>query len=92
LDYIKETIYNIFGSEVEQVKIGSLAAYGIDYYDLGIQTGKMAAQILKGEKKASEMNFETLKEASFYGNAAVADQLGITLPDDLVRNAKEMFD
>lgn len=82
----------VFGSEVEQVKIGSLAAYGIDYYDLGIQTGKMAAQILKGEKKASEMNFETLKEASFYGNAAVADQLGITLPDDLVRNAKEMFD
>jgi putative ABC transport system substrate-binding protein len=82
----------VFGSEVEQVKIGCLAAYGIDYYDLGVQTGKMAAQVLKGEKKASEINFETIAQASFYGNTAVADKLGITLPDDLVKNAKEMFD
>ena len=26
---------------------------GIDYYQLGIETGKMAAKILKGEEKAS---------------------------------------
>jgi putative ABC transport system substrate-binding protein len=82
----------VFGSEVEQVKKGCLAAYGIDYYDLGVQTGKMAAKVLKGEKKASEMNFETIAGASFYGNTAVADKLGITLPEDLVKNAKEMFD
>jgi putative ABC transport system substrate-binding protein len=82
----------VFGSEVEQVKKGCLAAYGIDYYDLGIQSGKMAAQVLKGEKKASEMNFETVAQASFYGNTSVADKLGITLPEDLVKNAKEMFD
>ena len=48
----------VFGSEVEQVKIGCLASMGLDYVDLGIQTGKMAAKVLKGEKKASEMNFE----------------------------------
>ncbi len=82
----------VFGSEVEQVKNGCLAAYGIDYYDLGIQTGKMAAQVLKGEKKASEMKFETIAEASFYGNTEVAQKLGITLPDDLVKDAREMFD
>lgn len=82
----------VFGSEVEQVKIGCLAAYGIDYYDLGVQTGKMAAQVLKGEKKASEMNFETIEGASFYGNTAVAGQLKISLPENLVSGAKEMFD
>ncbi|HHX11326.1 MAG TPA: ABC transporter substrate-binding protein, partial [Clostridiales bacterium] len=48
----------VFGSEVEQVKIGSLAAMGLDYYDLGIKTGKMAAMVLDGEMKASENNFE----------------------------------
>jgi putative ABC transport system substrate-binding protein len=82
----------VFGSEVEQVKIGCLATVGLDYFELGKQTGAMAAQVLKGEKKASEINYEVIKEASFYGNYAVAQNLGITLPQDLVDSAKEMFD
>lgn len=82
----------VFGSEVEQVKIGCLATVGIDYTELGIKTGKMAAAVLKGEKKASEINFETIEESKFYGNTAVAANLGITLPQDLVEDAAEMFD
>jgi putative ABC transport system substrate-binding protein len=52
----------------------------------------MAAQVLKGEKKASELNFEIIEEAAFYGNNAVAKNLGITFSQDLVSSAKEMFD
>ncbi|WP_394526658.1 ABC transporter substrate-binding protein [Lacrimispora sp. JR3] len=81
----------VFGSEVEQVKIGCLAAMGLDYVDLGKQTGKMAAKVLKGEAKASEMNFEVIKEAAFYGNAKAAENLGITLPAELTDSAAEMF-
>ncbi len=92
LDKAAQKNIPVFGSEVEQVKLGCLASMGLDYYDLGIQTGKMAAQILKGEKKASEIAFEVIDEAAFYGNTAVADNLGITLPEELVSNAKEMFD
>lgn len=91
LDKAAEKGIPVFGSEVEQVKIGCLATVGLDYFDLGVQTGKMAAQVLKGEKKASEINFEVIEEASFYGNTAVADNLGITLPESLVSSAKEMF-
>lgn len=82
----------VFGSEVEQVKIGCLATMGLDYFDLGVQTGKMAAKVLSGEKKAGEIKFEIIEEFAFYGNNAVAENLGITLPEDLVSNAKEMFD
>ena len=82
----------VFGSEVEQVKIGCLASMGLDYYDLGKQTGLMAAQVLKGEKKANEINFEVIEEAAFYGNEAVAQNLGITFSEDMVSSAKEMFD
>jgi putative ABC transport system substrate-binding protein len=82
----------VFGSEVEQVKIGCLAAYGIDYFELGKQTGRMAAQVLKGEKKASEMKFEVIEEASFYCNLEAAGNLGITIPEGLVNIAKEVFD
>ncbi len=82
----------VFGSEIEQVRIGCLASMGLDYVELGKQTGRMAAQVLKGEAKASEMPYEVIEEASFYGNSAVADNLGITLPEDLVSSAAQMFD
>ncbi|SHO51762.1 putative ABC transport system substrate-binding protein [Anaerocolumna xylanovorans DSM 12503] len=82
----------VFGSEIEQVKKGCLATVGIDYYDLGVKTGKMAAKVLKGEKKASDMNFEIIDQAAFYGNTAAAKDLGIDLPKDLTDSAKEMFD
>lgn len=82
----------VFGSEIEQVKIGCLAAMGLDYIELGKQTGQMAAKVLKGEAKASEMNYETIKEAAFYGNTEVAENLGITLPESLTSSAVEMFD
>lgn len=91
LDKANKLNIPVFGSEIEQVKIGCLAAMGLDYIDLGKQTGKMAAAVLKGEKKASEMNFEVIEEAAFYGNEKVAENLGITFPEDLTSSAKELF-
>lgn len=82
----------VFGSEVEQVKIGCLATVGLDYYDLGVQTGKMAAQVLKGEKKASEINFETIEEAKLYVNNKVAENLSIEVPGDMLEAAAEVYD
>ena len=82
----------VFGSEIEQVKIGCLAAEGIDYLQLGKQTGKIAAQILKGEKKASEIPYEIISEPGFYVNTKVAENLGIEVPSDLADSAVESFD
>ncbi len=82
----------VFGSEIEQVKKGCLATVGLDYYELGIQTGKMAAKVLKGEKKASEIKFETITEAKLYINSAVADNLKVTIADDVKGEAEEIFD
>lgn len=41
----------VYGSEIEQVKLGCVASAGIEYVALGRQTGMMAAKILKGEAK-----------------------------------------
>ena len=92
LDKANKKNVPVFGSEIEQVKIGCLAAEGIDYVALGKQTGKIAAQVLKGEKKASEMNFELITEPGFYVNTKVAENLGVTVPDDLKDSAVESFD
>lgn len=80
----------VFGSEIEQVKIGCLAAEGLDYVKLGEQTGQMAAKVLKGEVKASEMNVETITQSGSYVNQKVAENLGIELPADVISNAVEL--
>lgn len=81
----------VFGSEVEQVKNGCLAAAGLEYIDLGVQTGHMAGKILKGEA-ASEMPFELITECGIYINTAVAENLGVALDADYVANAVETYD
>lgn len=90
LDKANEKNIPVFGSEIEQVKIGCLAAAGLDYMDLGEQTGKMAAKVLKGEKKASEMNYEVITEPKIYVNEKVADNMKIKISDDV--KADETFD
>lgn len=91
LEKANEKNIPVFGSEIEQVKLGCLAAEGLDYVELGKQTGKMAAQVLKGEKEASEMQYEIITEPGFYVNTKVAENLGITVPDELLNSAVESF-
>lgn len=82
----------VFGSEVEQVKSGCVASMGLEYFELGKQTGLMAAKVLKGEAKASEMNFEVISEPSLYVNTAAADKIGLALPEGFARSAYQLFE
>jgi putative ABC transport system substrate-binding protein len=79
----------VYGSEVEQVKKGCVAAAGIDYFRLGQKTGLMAAKIITGEAEASEMKYETISEYSIYINSQALEEMSITLPDDLTGQAIE---
>ena len=72
----------VFGSEEEQVKNGCIASAGLDYFKLGQQAGIQAAKVLSGED-ISKIPYETLTEAKITVNKEVAENLGITLPDDI---------
>jgi len=72
----------VFGSEEEQVKNGCLASQSIDYVALGKETGKIAAQILKGEAKASDIPVYMVKDCTPVYNKAVMERLGLTLPSE----------
>ena len=78
-------------TETAPVKIGCLAAEGIDYISLGKDTGKMAAKILKGEAKAEDMEYQLLTESNLYVNEKVAENLGVTVPDSMNDRAVETF-
>lgn len=73
--------------EPNMVKAGGLITYGIDYYKLGIQTGQMAADILDGKSKPADMAIETAKDLKITVNKKEADALGITIPDDILKDA-----
>ena len=77
----------VFGSEEEQVGNGCLASAGLDYFKLGEQAGAMAARVLNGEK-VSSIPYETMKESSITINPKVAEALGITIPEDVSKDAQ----
>ena len=57
------------------------ASLAIDYYQLGYETGIMAAQILLGEKTPADIAVKTLTPAVTY-NEELCGQLGITIPEN----------
>jgi len=66
-------VYTSYGGAV------CYASLSIDYYQLGVETGKMAAQILLGEKAVSDIEVMTLTPDVMY-NADLCQQLGIEVP------------
>ena len=72
------------------VKDGGLATYGVNYIQLGQKTGSMAAQILKG-KKPGDISVKTWDTFDIYINQATADAIGVTIPDDVKKEAVQTF-
>ncbi len=57
-----------------------VATLSISYRDLGYKTGEMAAKILTGEAKISDMPIEYADAAKLY-NPEICEELGITPPE-----------
>ncbi|MGI6622258.1 MAG: ABC transporter substrate-binding protein [Clostridiaceae bacterium] len=71
--------------EAGMVESGGLATLGINYYDLGYQTGLMAVKILKGEAEPATMPIERANKFDFSINGTVAEEIGLEIPEDLVQ-------
>ncbi len=91
LEKANEKKIPVFGSEIEQVHKGCIAAMGLDYVELGKQTGHMAARVLKGESDILNMNYEIIENASLYLNEKVIENLGVQIEDSLKNTAVEVF-
>ena len=68
-------VYTSYGGAV------CYASLSIDYYDLGAETGKMAAQILLGSKTPADLQIMTLTPSVSY-NEQLCNQLGIEIPEN----------
>ena len=69
------------------IKRGAVAALGLNYYDLGRQTGKVVVRILNGEP-AGKIASQVSSSFELHVNPAAALKQGVTLSDELVKSAK----
>lgn len=90
LEKTNEAGIPVYGSEIEQMELGCVAGAGLDYVQLGIQTGKMAAQILTGEATCEDLPYETIENYGLYVNSNALAAMGLTLPEDVAQNAEEV--
>ena len=71
----KVPVYTSYGGAV------CYASLAIDYYELGVATGKMAAEILLGGKAPADIEIATLTPTRSY-NEELCAQLGIAVPNN----------
>ena len=90
LEKTNEAGIPVYGSEIEQVKLGCVAGAGLDYVQLGIQTGLMAAKVLTGEATCEDMPYEVIENYALYVNGAALASLNLELPADLAETAEEV--
>jgi len=65
---------------------GGLATYGINYTTLGKETGKMAAEVLKGANPG-EIPVKTFEDVEIYLNLDTATKIGVEVPEEILEQA-----
>ena len=80
----------VIAADKDTVERGALAAYAVNQYDIGAETGKVAARILRGEK-AGTIETHSVSKMELSINQKTAKELGINLPENLLKEAKSIF-
>ena len=74
----------IFCADTSTVSMGSVAARGLSYHDLGRATGEMAVSILRDGVPINTIKPEATTSTELVVNPGAAQTFGLTLPADFV--------
>ncbi|SDL63696.1 putative ABC transport system substrate-binding protein [Corynebacterium mycetoides] len=80
----------VIGAEAGTVEGGAVATIGIDYFELGRQTGEMAIRILRDGADPATMPVETANQFSYYVNEDAATVQGVTIPQHILDQAERV--
>ena len=78
----------VIAADAILLKNGATASVNIEYYQLGVTSGEMAADILSGKAKPQDMPIAFQKDFTPSINKAQAEKLGLKVPEDLAKFAK----
>ena len=71
-------------SDPDSVPRGALAALAVDYFEQGLQTGRMAARMLAEGTDPSAIPVEVASELQLSLNPGAADRMGVALPQSVL--------
>ena len=78
---VTESKTPVVAGAIEMVADGGLMTLGLNYYNLGYQTGEMAVRVLKDGADVSTMPVESLVKYDYYINGEMAQALGLEVPE-----------
>ena len=80
----------LIAGEDNSVEKGALATVGISYYDIGVQTGEMAAKILDGASPAKiPVGFQ--EETMIVVNLDAAKRMGVNVSPEIIDSASKVI-
>lgn len=79
----------VFPAVDTMVKQGGVATYSINQYKLGVEGGKLTADILKGKKKPSTTAIKYIRHGEPVLNLKQARKLGLHVPASFQREAEK---
>jgi putative ABC transport system substrate-binding protein len=86
----EQTGLPIIAADTSAAKRGAAVAIGLNYYDLGRQTGKIVVRILKGEAPGA-IATQTSNRLELFVNPEAARRQGLTLSDEMIKSAKTVI-
>lgn len=80
----------VIAAESGTVEGGAIATLGIDYTELGRQTGEMALRILQDNEDPATMPVETATEFTYVINEDAAERQGVEIPQEILDKAERV--
>ncbi len=80
----------LIASDTDSVKRGAVAALGVDYRQLGQQTGRIVVRILNGEQPG-DIAPQTSDNLQLFINLSAAEKQGVRLSEALLQRATEII-
>jgi putative tryptophan/tyrosine transport system substrate-binding protein len=89
--FANENKIPLLASFPDAIERGAVAAYGMSYYDVGRQSGKLVVRILQGEK-AGNITPEIGQALRLAINIGAAKKQGVTLSPEVIQSAYKVID
>lgn len=78
----------LYAGDEGSIQKGAIAAYSINYDQLGKQTGKLAVEVLKGVKNIPVF---VSRQGDLVINTKAAELMGVIIPDSLITKAVKKY-
>jgi len=80
----------LFGGDTTTVEKGMIAAYGLNYFQVGYSAGKKAALVLKGQDPGTVPSGLT-ENLNLWVNLKAAKDQGVTVSEKFIKMAEKVF-